>query len=61
MDGQRKTASTAGGLLKEEVWPSWAALAEFDQELIGQNISPGGSADMLAMCYMLLFLEGEAQ
>ena len=61
LEGQRQTAAAAKGLLEQEVWPSWAALAEFDQELIGQNISPGGSADLLAMCYMLLFLEEEAQ
>ena len=61
LEGQRQTAAAAKGLLEQEVWPSWAALAEFDQELIGKNISPGGSADLLAMCYMLLFLEEEAQ
>ena len=61
LEGQKKTAAVAGELLEQETWPSWAALAEFDQELIGQNISPGGSADLLAMCYMLLLLEEETK
>ena len=33
-----------------------AAVAELDRELIRENSSPGGAADLLAVCYFLRFL-----
>ena len=33
------------------------ALERFDRELIAQNASPGGSADLLALCWLLHFLQ----
>ena len=48
-------------LLEREPWPSVESLTALDRDLIRDNISPGGSADLLAMCYMLVFLEEEAQ
>lgn len=32
------------------------ALEQLDREMIGKNYSPGGSADLLAICYLLHFL-----
>lgn len=34
-------------------------LLQLDQEFINRNISPGGSADMLALTYFIYLLEGE--
>ena len=57
LEGQRRTAEAAQALLDAEPWPSREALEALDQTLIDQNISPGGSADLLALCYLLRFLE----
>ena len=56
MEGQRRTAAYARDLLAEEPFPSGEALSEFDRALTAENISPGGSADLLAMCCMLRLL-----
>lgn len=32
---------------------------QLDLEFIEKNLSPGGSADLLAVCYLLYFLETE--
>lgn len=37
----------------------YAVLEELDQQFIQRNISPGGSADLLAMTYFMYFLEKE--
>ena len=60
MAGQRQTAQAAAELLAAESWPSAEAVAALDRELIQKNISPGGSAGLLALCYLLRFLEEEA-
>ena len=57
MAGQERTAAWAADLLQREPFPSEAALEAFDRALIRDNISPGGSADLLAMCFMLRFLK----
>lgn len=36
-------------LLSETPWPSEAELTRLDREFTGQNLSPGGSADLLAL------------
>ena len=61
MAGQRQTAEAAGKLLEQAAWPSAEAVAALDQTLIQRNISPGGSADLLALCYLLRFLEEDAR
>ena len=61
LDGQRQTAADAARLLEQEAFPAADALAAFDRALTQKNISPGGSADLLAMCYLLHFLEEEAK
>jgi len=57
---QQKLLLQAKELLDREPCPSHEALDRLDAELTRENISPGGSADLLAMCYLLYFLEGEA-
>lgn len=57
LDGLKRTADRASALLAREPFPSRQALAELDAALIAENISPGGSADLLAMCWLLRFME----
>ena len=61
LEKQRELLHRCTELLKNEPWPSAESLEALDRELIRENISPGGSADLLAMCYMLVFLEEEVQ
>ena len=42
-------------LLKENSMPQKAVLAELDRQFIEKNLSPGGSADLLAASYFLHF------
>lgn len=42
--------------LQEEPFPSGAYLAQLDEAFIRENLSPGGSADLLAITYFLLLL-----
>ena len=46
-------------LLETEPFPSKETLEKLDAEFIRDNLSPGGTADLLAMVYMLHFLKGE--
>ena len=57
LDGQKATAAHAAALLECKPFPSEKSLMEFDETLTAQNISPGGSADLLALCWMLHFLK----
>jgi len=43
-------------LLKDTPFPSVAEIEKLDAEFIEKNLSPGGSADLLAMTYLLLLL-----
>lgn len=58
---QRRVAERASALLAEQDFPSAEAAAALDAELIRDHLSPGGSADLLAMCFLLLFLEQERE
>lgn len=60
MDMLKETQAMAAALLKESAFPSGEALAAFDAYLTQNNLSPGGSADMLALCCLLHFLQEEA-
>ena len=42
-------------LLQEEPIPTEDTLKELDRKFISMNLSPGGSADLLGLCYMLYF------
>ena len=61
LDALKEVMQKASTLLNEESVPSVDTLAAFDQELISKNISPGGSADLLALCYLLYGLEEDNQ
>ena len=61
LEGLKKTSARAAALLEREPYPSAESLSAFDRELTAENISPGGSADLLSMCYMLCFLKGAAE
>lgn len=46
-------------LLRENPFPDLQVIEELDKEFIEKNLSPGGSADLLALTYFLLFITGE--
>lgn len=43
--------------LEKEPFPGTEAIEELDKEFIKKNLSPGGSADLLAITYFLLFID----
>lgn len=57
---QQKTVARIKELLTENPYPDRQTLERLDREFIEKNLSPGGSADLLAICYFLYFLESEA-
>ena len=57
---QQKTVQTIKEILIQTPYPDKQILEQLDQIFIGKNLSPGGSADLLAICYFLYFLESEA-
>ena len=46
-------------LLNQQPLPDRETIHALDQEFISENLSPGGSADLLALCWMLHFLKEE--
>lgn len=58
--GGRETASeiqqAIGDLLETEPYPAPDRIAALDREFIEKSLSPGGSADLLALTYFLHFL-----
>ena len=57
LEAQRDLCARAAALLHGNPFPGREALSSMDADLIRQNISPGGSADLLALCFFLYFLE----
>ncbi|MGN0999612.1 MAG: triphosphoribosyl-dephospho-CoA synthase CitG [Faecousia sp.] len=55
----KKAAEEIDTLLKKEPFPSHETLEKLDAEFIRDNLSPGGTADLLAMVYLLHFLKEE--
>lgn len=55
----KDTAEKLRILLEKELFPSKETLEKLDAEFIRDNLSPGGTADLLAMVYMLHFLKEE--
>ena len=47
-------------LLSQDPSPSEAVIDDLDRQFISDNLSPGGSADLLGLCYLLHFLKTEA-
>ena len=53
---QQAISAEIAELLKKESYPAKETLEELDRQFIVQNLSPGGSADLLALTYFLHFL-----
>ena len=56
---QQQIRQETAQLIQENPYPGERVLEQLDAEFIRRNLSPGGSADLLAMCYFLYFLESE--
>ncbi len=59
VEKQQEVVKKVKVLLKESPYPDEQTLERLDREFIAENLSPGGSADLLAICYFLYFLESE--
>lgn len=55
----RKITEQIAALLQTEPYPSQATLLQLDETFAAQNLSPGGSADLLAAVYFLHFTDTE--
>ena len=55
IDAQKQTAAEAEALFQR--FPDWEGVNQLDRALIARHLSPGGSADLLALCYLLHFLK----
>ena len=58
-DGLKWAAEEAKRLLNTETMPDRSMLETLDDAFIAKNLSPGGAADLLAVCYFLYFLKNE--
>lgn len=56
-EAQQDVSRQIAALLAREPFPDMDTLAALDREFIRQNLSPGGSADLLAISYFLYFLK----
>lgn len=56
---QQAVSAQVAHLLHSNPFPGKTALKRLDRQFIAQNLSPGGSADLLAVCYLLYFLKTE--
>lgn len=58
---QQAVATELKALLAETPYPDEAALCALDDRFIAANLSPGGSADLLALTYLLHFFQTEVR
>lgn len=58
-DEQLRTTHKVAALLAETPYPDEQTLARLDDDFIQKNLSPGGSADLLALCWLLHFFKTE--
>ena len=58
---QQRIALETAILLQKTPFPEEAVLKQMDQDFIEKNLSPGGTADLLAMTYFLYLLKEDAQ
>ena len=56
LETQKKTASDVAALLEKDPYPDEETLKALDRRFIEANLSPGGSADLLAAVYLLHFM-----
>ena len=59
IEGQKAASGVLRVLLEKQPYPDKATLEALDRAYIAQNLSPGGCADLLAVCWMLHFLREE--
>ena len=57
IEGQKAASGALRVLLEKQPYPDRATLETLDRAYIAQNLSPGGCADLLAICWMLHFLK----
>ena len=55
----KETAEEISALLEKEPFPSKETMEALNEEFVQKNLSPGGTADLLALVYMLHFLKEE--
>lgn len=53
---QQAISAQIAELLKKDAYPAKEVLEELDRQFVEKNLSPGGSADLLALTYFLHFL-----
>ena len=58
---QQRIAEETAALLQKTPFPEESVLKQMDKAFIARNLSPGGTADMLAMTYFLHLLMENAQ
>lgn len=58
---QQRIALETAILLQKQPFPEEAVLKQMDTAFIEKNLSPGGTADLLAMTYFLYLLKEDAQ
>jgi holo-ACP synthase/triphosphoribosyl-dephospho-CoA synthase len=59
LEGQSRAQQAARDLLGRSAWPEFSEVSDLDADFSRQAISPGGCADLLALSFMLYFLEVE--
>ena len=59
METTREIMDLLQGILAEEPYPSRETLENLDRLFVQKNLSPGGTADLLALVYFLHFLKEE--
>lgn len=57
IETQKRAMEMAEKALREARCPAREVLEAMDREFTAKNLSPGGSADLLAVCWMLYFLQ----
>lgn len=57
IEAYRQRSKQVLELLANNAYPEKAMVQALDREFIWANLSPGGSADLLALCYLLHFLK----
>ncbi len=56
---QLRMTEKISNLLKENPYPDEKTLIKLDDEFVKKNLSPGGSADLLALSFLLYFIKTE--
>ena len=59
MDAYKQLQKKLRSLLKRSAYPSFLQLKALDKYFMERNLSPGGSADLLALTYLFYFLQTE--